>query len=128
MARFDEAVQLAEQAFTAELSKLVSHLVERLGSGPDGQRKVFRDSAVENLSEFFERFRQLNVHSNVELDQLVETAQKAIRGVDPQAVRDNDGLRQQLGRQLSAVQASLDQLLMDQPRRRILRQSREEAR
>jgi hypothetical protein len=29
-ARFDEAVQLAEQAFLEELSKLVSHLGERL--------------------------------------------------------------------------------------------------
>ena len=28
--RFDEAVQLAEEAFAAELARLVSHLTERL--------------------------------------------------------------------------------------------------
>jgi hypothetical protein len=40
-------------------------------------------------------------------------------------VRDNDGLRQQVATQLSAVQATLDQLLVDQPRRRILRPGKE---
>ena len=45
---------LAEQAFVSEFAKLVSHLAERL-SGSDGERKVFRDSAVTNLTEFFER-------------------------------------------------------------------------
>jgi hypothetical protein len=124
-ARFDEAVRLAEQAFTSELAGLVSHIVERLNVGEDGTRKIFRDSAIANLSEFFQRFRSLNVHSNADLDRLVETAQKAISGVDPQAVRDNDGLRQQVATQLSAVQATLDQLLVDQPRRRILRPGKE---
>ena len=61
-ARFDEAVHLAEQAFVSELGKLVEHLVERLTGTEDGQRKTFRDSAVTNLTEFFERFRALNVH------------------------------------------------------------------
>ena len=59
------------------------------------------------------------------LDRLVETAQNAIRGVEPQAVRDNEALRQQISTQLSAVAASLDQMLVDQPRRRILRPARE---
>ena len=36
-ARFDEAVRLAEEAFTAELAKLVSHLTERL-SGTRGRQ------------------------------------------------------------------------------------------
>jgi hypothetical protein len=44
-----------------------------------------------------------------------------VAGVDPQSVRDNDTLRQHLATQLSAVSASLDQLLVDAPRRRILR-------
>ena len=42
--------QLAEQAFLSEFAKLVSHLTERLNNSPDGQHKVFRDSAVENLT------------------------------------------------------------------------------
>ena len=63
-ARFDEAVQLAEQAFLEEFAKLVGHLSERIGGvGEDGKPKVFRDSAIGNLGDFFERFRNLNVRS-----------------------------------------------------------------
>jgi hypothetical protein len=124
-ARFEEAVQLAEQAFIGEFGRLVEHLVKRLGSGADGQKQIFRDSAISNLTEFFSRFRSLNVHSNGELDRLVDMAQRAVQGVEPQALRDNNALRQQITTQFSAVQATLDGMLVDQPRRRILRQNRE---
>jgi hypothetical protein len=120
-ARFDEAVQMAEQAFMDELSKLVSHLTERLTGSDDGKPKIFRDSAVENLTEFFQRFRQLNVRSSEQLDQLVERAQQIVRGVEPQKLRDNQPLRQHVASELSAVQSVLDGLLVDRPRRSILR-------
>jgi len=119
--RFDEAVRLAEQAFTAEFARLVSHLTERLAAGPDGGRKVFRDTAVTNLRQFFERFRHLSVRGDAELDRLVDAAQRALSGVEPQAVRDGQALRQHVRSQLAAVQGQLDQLLVEQPRRRVLR-------
>ena len=122
--RFDEAVRLAEEAFTGELAKLVSHLTERLSGQEDGKPKVFRDSAVENLAEFFERFRRLNVRSNEQLDQLVRDAQRIVRGVKPEDLRDNTNLRQQVATELSRVQSVLDGLLVDRPRRNILRRPR----
>ena len=122
--RFDEAVRLAEEAFTAELAKLVSHLTERLSGQDDGKPKIFRDSCITNLTEFFDRFRQLNVRSSEQLDQLVGDAQRVIRGVEPQHLRDNQGLRQTVATELSAVQSVLDGLLVDRPRRNILRRPR----
>ena len=119
--RFDEAVRLAEEAFTAELAKIISHLTERLSGQEDGKPKVFRDSMVENLTEFFGRFRELNVRSSEQLDQLVGQAQRAIRGVEPQDLRDNAGLRQHVAMEMSRVQSVLDGLLVDRPRRAILR-------
>ena len=123
-ARFDEAVQLAEQAFTEELSKLVSHLTERLSGADDGKPKIFRDSVVENLREFFDRFRHLNIRSDVQLDDLVGQAQRVIRGVEPQQLRDNQAVRQEVAAQLSSVQSVLDGLLVDRPRRNILRRGK----
>ncbi len=123
-ARFDEAVQLAEQAFAEELAKLVSHLTERLSGSEDGRPKVFRDSAVENLAEFFQRFRRLNIRSDEQLDNLVTDAQSAIRGVRPQTLRDDTGLRQHVATELSRVQSILDGMLVDRPRRNILRRPR----
>ena len=120
-ARFDEAVQLAEQAFTDELAKLVSHLCERLSGNEDNKPKVFRDSAVENLGEFFERFRSLNIGSNEQLDDLVGQVQAIVRGVKPQQLRDQQALSQHDAMELSAVASVLDGLLVDRPRRNILR-------
>jgi hypothetical protein len=119
--RFDEAVQLAEAAFSEELARLVSHLTERLAGTDDGKPKVFRDSAVDNLRNFFERFRMLNVSSSEELEELVDQCGQIVRGVEPQQLRDQAGLRQHVATELSAVQSMLDGMLVDRPRRNILR-------
>ena len=121
-ARFEEAVRLAEQAFIDEFARLVNHLTERItGTNDDGSPKVFRDSAIENMDGFFERFRSLNVRSNQQLDDLVAQAQRAVRNVGAQDLRDSESLRGPVAPQLSRVQASLDAMLVDRPRRRILR-------
>jgi len=114
-------VDLAESAFMAELGKIISYLTERLSGHEDGKPKVFRDSAIENLREFFDRFRSLNVRSNEQLDALVAQAQRAVHGIEPQQLRDAQGLRQHVSTQLATVQASLDGLMIDRPRRNILR-------
>jgi hypothetical protein len=119
--RFEEAVSLAEDAFTSELGQLVSHLAERLTPGVDGQCKTFRDSSLENIHRFFEHFRSLNVHSSRQLDDLVNTAQRLLRGVKPDQLRTDGSLREQVKTQLSAVQGTLEALMVDQPRRRIIR-------
>ncbi len=122
--RFDEAVQLAEAAFVEELQSLVSHVTERLSGQADGKPKVFRDSAIENLTQFFERFRNLNVRSNEQLDDLVSQCQQVVSGVEPQSLRDNQVLRMSVAGELSQVQSVLDDLLVDRPRRNILRRPR----
>ncbi len=122
--RFEEAVRLAEEAFTGELAKLIGHLAERISGGSDGKPKVFRDTAVTNLHEFFERFRTLSVRSDADLERLVDQAQQLLQGVEPQTLRENQSSRQQLARQLSAVQGTLEGLLVDRPRRNLIRPAR----
>ena len=121
--RFDDAVRMAEVfVSTGELARLVNHLLtERLAGADDGKPKVFRDSIIENLTEFFQRFRSLNVRSSDQLDRLVADVQNVIRGIEPQALRDDAGLRQQVATDMSRVQSVLDGLLVDRPRRNILR-------
>lgn len=122
--RFDEAVRLAEQAFADELGQLVSHLAERLSGDDVGSGKVFRDTAVTNLLEFFERFQRLNIRSDDQLDRLVADARRVVTGVQPQDLRDHAAMRQHVANELVRVEASLDGWMTDRPRRRILRRSR----
>ena len=120
-ARFDQAVVLAEQAFLDEITSLVDRLADRLSVDEDGKQRIFRDSAVTNLTDFFARFQRLNIGSNAQLDQLVQQAQSVIDGVQPQQLRDSGNLRQHVASQMAGIQSSLDQLLVDRPRRRIQR-------
>jgi hypothetical protein len=79
------------------------------------------ESAVENLREFFERFRRLNIRSSPELDALVEQPQQTINGIEPQTLRDPNRLRQTVARDFEQIQARVGELLVDRPRRNILR-------
>ena len=122
--RFEETVAMAEQAFVDELGSLVNHLAERLSGDDDGKPKVFRDSSLTNMKAFFDRFRELNVRSNEQLDELVNRCEQMMTGVQPQSLRHNDSLRRSLSSNLASVQSSLDQLMVERPRRNIIRPSR----
>ena len=69
----------------------------------------------------FERFRTLNIRSNEQLDEVVQHAQRILQGVDSQQLRDYQWLRQYTSNRMSVVQSRLDQLMVDRPRRNILR-------
>ena len=125
-ARFEQAVELAEQAFGAELQKLVAHLADRLSGAEDGKPRVFRDSAVENLREFFDRFSNLSIRSNAELENLVATARRTLGDVEPDQLRRSGSLRQQIAQRMEKVAGALDQLMVQRPRRSIIRRGRAE--
>ena len=45
-----------------------------------------------------------------------DDAQDIVRGIEPQALRDNHDLRQHVATEMSRVQSVLDGLLVDRPR------------
>jgi hypothetical protein len=65
--------------------------------------------------------RRLNIRSNTQLDDIVSQAQRVVRGVEPQALRDKENLRNRVTTQQAGVQSVVDGLLVDRPRRNILR-------
>ncbi len=102
---------------------MVGHLAERLTDDGSGERKVFRDSAVENLREFFGRFRQLPLHGSSadQLENLINQVQGVLGGVSPKNLRESGGLRQEVATELGKVETALQGMLVDRPRRRIIR-------
>ena len=123
--RFEQTVEMAEEAFLQELDQLVGHLAERLSGEEDGKPKIFRDSSLTNLNSFFTRFRELNVRSNEQLDDLVDRCEQLVSGVAPQSLRESDSLRNSLSDHLQNVQGSLDDLMVERPRRNILRRGKQ---
>ena len=60
----------------------------------------------------------------VKLDGLVDQVQQLMRGIQPQQLRRSDTLREHVSRELASVQTALDDLLVDRPRRNILRRAK----
>lgn len=118
--RFETAVIMAEDAFAEQLQEMISHLIERLTDEPDGTKKQFRASAVENFKEFYENFRRMNVRSNAQLDGLIQQANDLVAGVDPADLRKNGDLRRNLSQQMTTVKTALDTMITNAPRRRVL--------
>jgi hypothetical protein len=50
-----------------------------------------------------------------------------IQDIEPQSLRDNHQLRQHVATQFSQVQSVIDGMLVDRPRRRIIRNNQETA-
>lgn len=119
--RFEDAVALAENAFAEELSGLISHLIERLTDEPDGRKKTFQASTIENFKEFYENFRRMNVRSNANLEALISQANNLVSGITPAALRRNAELQTSLRTQMGELKTSLDSVIDTAPRRRILR-------
>lgn len=123
-ARFDEAVRLAEQAFATEFQSIVSGLCESLaGRRENGEAKTLKEGAIRSTLEFFERFKTMRIGDSTQLDALVNQAQEAIRGVSAKALRTNGDTRLTVADQLGAVRSQLDALVVERPRRRIVRPS-----
>jgi len=128
-ARFNEAVTLAEDAFAAELSDMIETLQRKLNGLDDGTEKRLHDSSLVNMREFFERFRGMNLHSSAELDRVVHQAEEALSGrsliggsaVTRDELRDSSSIRADVRTRLAGMTATLDQMMVTQPRRAITR-------
>lgn len=118
--RFEAAVVMAEEAFAEQLQEMISHLIERLTDEPDGTKKTFRASAIENFKEFYDNFRHMNVRSNAQLEQLISRANSLVAGVDVKELRTSSNLRQSLSQQMGEVKTALDNMITNAPRRRVL--------
>ncbi|NDC55289.1 MAG: hypothetical protein EBZ69_00380 [Alphaproteobacteria bacterium] len=118
--RFEAAVIMAEDAFAEQLQEMISHLIERLTDEPDGTKKTFKASAIENFKEFYENFQNMNVRSNAQLEGLIRQANELVSGIDVKDLRKNNNLRQSLTQQMSGVKSALDSLITNAPRRRVM--------
>ncbi len=117
--QWGEASQQIQRLLRASMAELVAHMVDRLKPGPDGKRKVFRDSTIANLRDFLQTFPARNVTNDGELAALVKRASGLLSGINAQVLRDSDLLRDSVQRDMTRVKTDLDTMLIDRPGRAI---------
>lgn len=121
--RMEKNIATASEAVQAVLreqfKKLVDHMVERLTPDVEGKKRIFRDSLTSNFKEFLAKFSTMNITDDAELDKLVQQARGLMDGVEPDALRDMDDLRNTVLAGFDQIQTLTDQLIEDEPTRRI---------
>ena len=86
----------------------------------DGTKKTFRASVIENFKEFYDNFKRMNVRYNAQLEQLIEQANGLVTGIDAKELRKNTQMQEQLRTSMGELQSSLDNLIVNAPRRRVM--------
>jgi hypothetical protein len=114
-----EAGNVAEQVLYSGMNELVGHLVERLSPAEEGKKKVFRDSMLDNLTDFLKVLKVRNLTGNENLDKLADQAKALINDVTPDMLRTNESMRAGVQAGFEQIKAELDKALVDAPMRAV---------
>jgi hypothetical protein len=88
----------------------LSKMSERLDYQSDETKKVFRDSMVSNVLDMVELLRVCNVTGDSQMAAMASRLDEALRGVTPEALREDNYLRAQTKRTVDSVIKSLPSL------------------
>ncbi len=103
---------------TLEAKKLADHMADRLSPDPEtGKRKIFHATNISNITEFLANFSLRTVGTNEALEEQIKRMRELISGIDPQSLKDNDKLREDVAAGFSKLSKSLDALVVDKPKR-----------
>jgi len=118
--RLTEATNEITQVLRGQMLDLVSHLADKLEGGRgNGKPKIFRDTAVTNIKEFLATFQARNIVDDKQLDVLCSQAKQLLEGVDPQALREQDVVRDRVKKGFDDIKTKLDTMMQDKPGRMI---------
>lgn len=118
-ATYTEASEAIQSMLRTSMNDLIAHLCERLEPTPEGKKKIFRDSSMDNIQEFLRTFSSRNLTEDNALENLVAQAQQLVAGVSPANLRDNEGLRDSVQKGFSEIKEKLSALIQDAPIRQL---------
>ena len=93
-----EAAEVGILYVRQQFAELVVHLKDKLETGGK-----FKNASVANLQEFLDKFNDLNVWQDRELKALIDQTRKAINGVDPEDLRNDDKFAAKVEGDMKAV-------------------------
>jgi len=100
----DELVADYEQAFSGRIEqamgdvwqrlyKSLASMSERLDYADHEKKKIFRDSLVENVGDMIDMLKACNITNDTQMSAMADKLDVAMRGITPEALRDDSGLR-----------------------------------
>lgn len=110
---FEQARGAIVAALWEEFQTFIGHLIERLGDSPDGTRKTFKVSTIDNLRGFCEAFGNRNAFDDSKLGSLVTQAKSILDAVGKngdaaKVIREADGVRAEVRTAFTMLKAEVD--------------------
>ena len=90
--------------------KVLTNMSEKLDYADANTKKVFRDSLVTNVQDMIELLGACNVTGDVTMARAQRDLDEAMRGITPDALREDAYLRAETKRQVDAVRKTIDNL------------------
>ncbi len=103
-AQFDARVKTAMQEAWTRLHDCLSRMSERLDFNGDDNKKIFRDSLVDNALELVDMLKCMNITNDPELERSRKQLEQAMFGVSAKELRENSDIRED-------VKAHVDEIL-----------------
>jgi hypothetical protein len=111
-----EARDMAVSALREQLMVIVKATVSKL---KDKGAKRFHETLVTNFREFFNTFSDRNIFGDTKLEELVESCEEIMDGVEIEDITDNDQLKVEIAEELAEVEEELEQAMIRKPIRKI---------
>jgi hypothetical protein len=90
------------------LTRMSERLTDDVDAKGDPKRKIFRDSLVDNAVEICGLLKSFNITNDMRMDEMRKQLEDAMRGVDADALRDSDLLRERTKRKVDSILSKFD--------------------
>lgn len=102
--QFQSRVKVAMQDAWDRLHECVSRISERLDfTGENGDKKIFRDSLVDNALELVDLLKHMNITADAEMERSRKQLEQAISSVSAQELRESPEIRKDVKSQVDDI-------------------------
>lgn len=108
---YSDAGQEIKNALRMMFQELLEHATDRLRTEPGKDAKVFRNSMITNISDFFDTFPARNLMDDAELAAVVTQCKEVMAGVTPDVLRKDMGVRDATLTKLAEIKALVDPMI-----------------
>ncbi len=115
-----EARDMAVSALREQLMAIIKGTVSKLR---DKGAKRFHKTLVSNFQEFFSTFADRNIFGDTKLEELVESCEEIMEGVEVSDIKDNEQLKVEVAKELEEVEEILEKAMIRKPIRKIRKKS-----
>jgi len=116
-----ETRDMATEALASELGDIVQNLIDRLNGNGNGKgkAKAINSSMLNRMRDFTEAFNTKNVFDDDKLTSVVDQANSVLAGISPYGLKYNDVMKQRIVNSMGDIKDTVDNILVDLPRRKI---------